>query len=97
MTGPPVPQAAPQGGAGGPRTTPPAPRVPWPGLFGLRVDLGVRDRRSGRWIRPPAADLTCRWGCTAAASGPEAVARFCGQAAAEHARHCPGPPRHHPT
>lgn len=60
------------------------------GLFGLWVDFGHLNPRSGRWLREPAADFTCRHGCTHTAGGALDVARFCRDVDAYHAQHCPG-------
>ena len=58
------------------------------GLYGLYVDLGQFDHRSRVWIRHPAADFTCRYGCSWSRSGATAVAQFCAVIDAYHAQHC---------
>lgn len=59
------------------------------GLFGLWVDAGWRDVKSGRWVREPAAEFVCRHGCTRSAAGEAAVRQLCQSMAAWHLAHCP--------
>lgn len=60
-------------------------------LFGLHVDFG-HCTRDGRWLRPPAARFTCRYGCCWEAAGALRVAHFTRAIDSHHALHCPGPP-----
>lgn len=59
------------------------------GLFGLHVDLGRYDVRTQRWVREPAAEFTCRHGCSRHALGATAVAQFTRAITAWHLAHCP--------
>jgi hypothetical protein len=60
-----------------------------PGLHGLYVDAGSYDVRRRLWVREPAAEFTCRHGCTRYAAGPDAVRQFCRAITAWHLAHCP--------
>jgi hypothetical protein len=60
-----------------------------PGLFGLWVDAGWCDAKTGRWVREPAAEFTCRHGCTRHAAGAVDVTQFCQAITAWHIATCP--------
>lgn len=63
--------------------------LPVPGLHGLYVDCGHYSAASGRWIREPRGEFTCRYGCALFAAGPDQVTRLCRAVWAWHAAHCP--------
>jgi hypothetical protein len=61
-----------------------------PDLFGLYVDCGHYSVKTGRWLREPFAEFTCRAGCVRCASGPAQVAHFVAAIWTWHTRNCPG-------
>lgn len=67
-----------------------------PGVHGLRVDLGRRHYEQAFWLRAPAAEFTCRYGCALYAQGGPEVARFTQDIDEHHARVCPGPREERP-
>jgi hypothetical protein len=60
-----------------------------PGLFGLHVDAGYYSAAAHQWVREPAAEFTCRHGCTRYAVGAADVAQFTRAITAWHIAHCP--------
>lgn len=56
-------------------------------LYGLHVVFG-HQAKSGRWIREPTADFTCRYGCSYTTAGADQVAQFTKVIDAYHRRHC---------